>query len=73
MAVANEKPAATALLILSFFFIPAVLIASRPFGDLTLAAATACGLMCVGLARLNWSKFSRLSIASITNLGRRTK
>ncbi len=39
MVVANEKPTGTnytataALLILAFFFIPAVLIVSRPFGD----------------------------------------
>lgn len=81
MAVAHERPVATekptgtnytataALLILAFIFIPAVLIVSRPFGDVTLAAAIGCSLICIGLARRNWMKFSRLSIASITDRG----
>lgn len=75
MLVANENPSGTnytataALLIVAFIFIPAVLIVSRPFGDVSLAAAIACSAICVGLARINWMKFSRLSIASISRSG----
>lgn len=76
MAVANEKPTGTsytapvALLILAFIFIPAVLIFSRPFGDLALAVAIACSAICIGLARTNWMKSSQLSIASISDRGK---
>jgi uncharacterized membrane protein YhaH (DUF805 family) len=73
MLVANEKPTGTnytttaALLILAFVFIPAVLIVSRPSGDASLSAAIACSLVCIALARINWTKFSQLSIASIAD------
>ncbi len=73
--VANQKPTGTnytataALLILAFIFIPAVLIVSRPFGDVSLAAAIGCSAICIGLARINWMKFSRLSMASIGQSG----
>jgi hypothetical protein len=75
MFVANEKftgtnyTATAAWLILAFIFIPAVLIASHPFSDVALAAAIACSLICIGLARMNWMNFSQLSIASITDRG----
>jgi hypothetical protein len=75
MSVANEKSTGTnytataAWLILAFIFVPVVLIASRPFGDVSLAAAIACSLICIGLARMNWMNFSQLSIASISDRG----
>jgi hypothetical protein len=73
MLVANEKPTGTnytataALLVLAFIFIPAVLIASRPFGDVSLSAAIGCSAICIGLARMNWKKSSQLSISSIVS------
>jgi hypothetical protein len=77
MPVANEKPtgtnytAAAALLILALIFIPAVLIVSRPFGDMSLFAAIGCSAICIALARNNWTKSSQLSIPSIADLGRK--
>ena len=73
MFALNEKPIGTsytatvALLILGFIFIPAVLIVSHPFGYLSLSAAIACSVVCFALAWINWMKFSRLSISSITD------
>lgn len=75
MPAAHEKPTGTsytasaALLILAIVFIPAMLIVSRPFNDFSLAAAIACGAICIGLARANWTKSSQLSIPSITDPG----
>jgi hypothetical protein len=75
MLFANGKPAGTsytataALLILAFIFIPAALIVSRPFGNFALAAAIACSVICIGLARMHWMKSSRLSIGSIVDRG----
>lgn len=79
MFVSGDKPTGTtytptaALLIVAFVFIPAVLIISRPFGDASLFVAIACSAICVGLARLSWMKFSRLSISSITGQGTSTR
>jgi hypothetical protein len=73
MFALNEKPIGTsytataALLILALIFIPAVLIVSHPFGYLSLSAAVACSVICLALAVINWMKFSRLSISSITD------
>lgn len=76
----SQKPTGTsytataALLILAFIFIPAALFISRPFGDVALAAAIACSTICIGLARMNWMKFSRLSISSVAgSAGARNK
>ena len=76
MLVANEKPTGTdytatvALLILAFIFVPAVLVISRPVGDVSLLAAIGCSAICIGLARMNWMKSSQLSICSITDRGK---
>ena len=75
MLVANEKStgtnytATTALLILAFIFIPAVLIFSRPFGYVSLSAAIVCSTICIALARINWMKSSQLSISPIAHQG----
>ena len=79
MLVANEKHTGTnytatvALLIVAFIFIPAILIVSRPFGNVSLALAIACSVICIGLARMNWMKSSQLSISSIAGPGAGTK
>ena len=79
MSVAHEKHTGTsytataALLILAFIFIPAALIVSRPFGDVALAAAIASSVFCIWLARINWMKFSQLSVSSIAVRGTSTK
>jgi hypothetical protein len=65
--------AVAALLILAFIFIPAVLIVSRPFRDVSLLAAIGCSVICVGLARSSWRKSSQLSIPSIAERGRRNQ
>lgn len=77
MLVANEKPTGTnytatvALLILAFVFIQVILISSRPIGYVSLSGAIICSLVCISLARSNWTKFSQLSIPSIADQGRR--
>ena len=71
MLVANEKSTGTnytataALLIVAFVFIPAILIASRPIGDFSLAAGIIGSVICIGLARRNWMRSSHLSTSSI--------
>jgi uncharacterized membrane protein len=75
MPVANESPTGTsytataALLILAFIFVPAVLIVSRPVGDMSLLAAIVCSAICIGLARNGWMARSQLSIYSIACRG----
>lgn len=64
----SNYTATAALLIVAFIFIPAVLIVSRPFSDVSLAAAIGCSVICIGLARMNWMNHSRLSISSISDL-----
>lgn len=59
--------ATAALLIVALIFIPAVLIVSRPFSDVSLGAAIGCIVVCIGLARRSWMKSSRLSISSISD------
>lgn len=54
-----------ALLIIAFIFCPAVLVASRPVGYVSLSLAIACSALCVILARVNWKRSSRLTIPSI--------
>ncbi len=54
-----------ALLIMAIIFCPAVLIASRPIGYVSLSLAIACSALCVILAWVNWKKSSRLTIPSI--------
>ena len=75
MPVGNEEPTGTsytataALLILAFVFVPAVLIVSRPVGDMSLLAAMVCSAICIGLARSSWMTRSQLSICSIACRG----
>lgn len=79
MLVANEKPTGTsytataALLILALVFIPAILIASRLIGDFSLAVAIAGSVICLGLARMNWMRLSKLAISSIIDSGKRAR
>jgi hypothetical protein len=62
-----------ALLAVALIFSPAVLIASRPFGYVSLSVAIACSTVCLALAWINWKKSSQLSIPSIAVQGKRTK
>ena len=53
-----------ALLAVSFIFIPAVLVAERPFEYLFLSLALACSALCVTLAWVQWKRSSQLTIPS---------
>jgi hypothetical protein len=64
---------AVALFIIASIFCPAVLVASRPVGYVSLSLAIACGALCVTLAWVNWKKSSRLTIPSIAIQDRETK
>ncbi|MFN7939647.1 MAG: hypothetical protein U0R19_40350 [Bryobacteraceae bacterium] len=71
MFQSNEKSAGTqytltvTLLALAFVFSPALLVLSNQFGYLSISLAVASSTLCVALAWLNWSKYSRLTIPSI--------
>ncbi len=71
MFESNQKSTGTrytttaGLLIMAFIFCPAVLVASRPVGYVSLTLAIACSALCVILAWVNWKKSSRLTIPSI--------
>ncbi len=54
-----------ALLAVAFIFIPAVLVAERPFGYLFLSLALASSALCVTLAWVHWKRSSQLTIPSI--------
>ncbi len=54
-----------ALLIVAFIFSPAVLMASRPVGYVSVSFAIACSTALVALAWMNWKKYSDLTIPSI--------
>ena len=54
-----------ALLSLAFVFSPALLVLSNRFGYLPISLAVACSTLCVALAWLNWTRYSRLTIPSI--------
>ena len=54
-----------ALLTIAFIFSPAILAASRSAGYVSLSLAIACSALCVILAWVHWTKFSRLAIPSI--------
>ena len=62
-----------ALLVMAFIFIPAVLVASRPSGYVSLSLAIACSALCVVFAWANWKKSSQLAIPSIAIQGGRAK
>ena len=53
-----------ALLLVAFIFSPAVLIASRPFGYVSVLLALGCSALCVTLARVNWKRCSQVTIPS---------
>ena len=54
-----------AFLSVAFIFSPAVLFLSRPVGYLSLALAFGCSVVCVNLARINWKRYSRVSLVPI--------
>ena len=56
---------ATAALLSMAFFIPAILMVSRPFGYFALALAIGCSALCATLAWMLWRKSSRRSIPLI--------
>ena len=62
-----------ALLVMAFIFIPAVLVASRPIGYISLSLAIACSALCVVFAWANWKKSSQLTIPSIAIQGGKAK
>jgi len=61
----TEYSLTVALLAVAFIFSPAVLVASRPFGCLSVSLAVACSAMCVTLAWVSWKRSSQLSIPLI--------
>lgn len=61
----RDYTATAALITGAFIFSPVVLVASRPFGYVSIALAAACSAACLTLAWLNWKKSSQLSIPSI--------
>jgi hypothetical protein len=73
MLQASEKSTGTgytttiAFLLVAFVFSPAVLIASRPLGLVSVSLAIACSVLCILLAWVNWKKSSRISIPSIAS------
>jgi hypothetical protein len=50
---------------LTLMFLPAALVVARPAGFFSIALATACGLLCMALARLTWERTAQLSIPSV--------
>jgi hypothetical protein len=79
MLQASEKSTGTgytttiAFLLLAFVFSPAVLIASRPLGLVSVSLAIACSVLCLLLAWVNWKRSSRISIPSIASSDGETK
>jgi hypothetical protein len=53
-------------LVIAFIFIPAVLILSRSFGYLPLSVAIACSMTCLAVAWVNWRKYLRLTMRSVS-------
>jgi len=62
-----------ALLTVALVFIPGALILTRPVGNVALALAITCSVVCLSLAWLTWKKLSRLTISSITTQDARSK
>ena len=54
-----------ALLVLAFVFSPATLLLSGQTGYLPISVAVACSAVCITLAWVSWTKYSRLTIPSI--------
>lgn len=61
------------LLALAFVFSPAVLIATRPMGYVSMSIAAVCSVTCASLAWMRWRRSSELSILSIAYQGTRSK
>ena len=60
------------LLTLAFVFSPAVLIATRPMGYMSMSIAFICSVTGASLAWMRWRRSSELSILSITYQGTRS-
>jgi hypothetical protein len=66
-----QKPTGTryttiaALLIVAFFFSPAVLVLSRPLGFVSVLLAGVASALCVAFAWLHWKRHSQLTIPSL--------
>lgn len=79
MLDAHQKPTGTrytitvALLIVAFFFSPALLIVSRPLGYGSFSLALTCSVLCVALAWVVGKKYSELTIPSIATRYSRAK
>ena len=65
MFTGRKYTATAALLAMALLFTPAALIAARPFGSAPLSLAIMCSALCLGLAWINWTQSSQLSILSI--------
>jgi hypothetical protein len=61
----TEYTTTVALLVLAFIFSPAILIVSGQFGYWSVSLALACSALCVALAWVNWTKYSRLTIPTL--------
>lgn len=61
------------LLLVAFVFIPAVLIASRPVGYVSLGLAIACSGLCAAFAWVRWRWHSQLTIPSLEAPSPRSK
>ena len=55
-----------ALLVMAFFFCPAIWMASRPVSGIFLSVTIVCGVLFATLAWITWKKSSRLTVPSIT-------
>lgn len=54
-----------AFLMAAFVFSPAILLASSPFGYLSLILASLCSMSSLVLAWISWTRYSSLTIPSI--------
>ena len=61
----REYTTTIALLAVAFIFIPAVVVAERLFGYLSLSLALAGSALCVTLAWVHWKRSSQLTMPSI--------
>ena len=62
----TTQTAAIVLLVVAFIFIPAVSIVSRSFGYLSLSLAIACSMTCLAFAWVNWRKYLRLTMRTVS-------
>jgi hypothetical protein len=75
----NQKSTGTqytttaALLIVALIFSPAALIMYRPLGFLSVSLSVACSLFCLGLAWVNWKRYSDLSIPTMETQSPKSK